>query len=154
MLESLLCFHRYLAPLALSALTVFALAIFNMFIGPIIWKSHSVDAFEIFGYSVIFSGPFAFSISFIFYFYGLELLEEPWPFAKMAFISSSILMAIGLVIDIMFIPRMRQPEQSDQTIQLSILVDFRQGFLRCGDSLGACGITPSQSTPANCSASN
>lgn len=107
MIESLLYFHRYLAPLALSTLTVFALAIFNMFIGPIIWRSQSVDAFEIFGYSVIFSGPFAFSISFIFYFYGLELLKESSPFAKMAFISSATLMVIGLVIDIMFIPRMR-----------------------------------------------
>lgn len=107
MLESLLCFHRYLAPLALSVLTVFFLIIVNVLISPIIWKSQATDSFEVFAYSVRIAGPFAFAISFIFYYYGLELLQEQWNFAKMAFISSAILMVIGLVIDIMFIPRMR-----------------------------------------------
>jgi hypothetical protein len=105
-LESLLCFHRYLAPLALSVLTVFFLTIVNLLISPIIWKSQATDSFEVFAYSVRIAGPFAFAISFIFY-YGFELLQEQWNFAKMAFISSAILMVIGLAIDIMFIPRMR-----------------------------------------------
>lgn len=107
MLESMSYYIRYLIPLALSALNVLAIALINYVISRLIWGHHATEPFEVFGYSVHIAGPFAFAISFIFYYYGLELLQEQWNFAKIAFISSSILMAIGLVIDIIFIPRMR-----------------------------------------------
>ena len=107
MLESMSYYVRYLIPFALSAVNVLAIALINYLISRLIWEHQATDSFEVFAYSVRFAGPFAFAISFIFYYYGLELLQEQWNFAKIAFISSAILMVIGLVIDIMFIPRMR-----------------------------------------------
>ena len=107
MFESISYFIKYLIPLALSSITVLLLTYLNHVISPVLWRGRVADPMEVLAYSILFIGPFAFALSFIFYFYGIELLKEQWSYAKIAFISAAVLIAIGIVLDLAFIPKLK-----------------------------------------------
>jgi hypothetical protein len=107
MIETLAYFIRYLIPLSLSAGSVCVLTLFNQCIGPLIWRGKIADPMEVLAYSVRTAGPFAFAITFIIFFFGLEVMKEDWGFAKASLIIAIILAVIGLAADIIFIPRVR-----------------------------------------------
>lgn len=107
MLESISYFSKYLIPLALSSITVLLLTYLNHVISPVIWRGRVAEPMEVMAYSILFVGPFIFAVSFIFFFYGMELIKEQWSYARIAFILSTILIVIGIVLDLAFIPKLK-----------------------------------------------
>lgn len=107
MLETASYFFKYLLPLVFSLLTVFILALLNHVAGPVLWRERIADPMEVLAYSILFVGPIAFALFFIFYFYGLELLNEPWLYAKVVFICVIVLIGVGLSCDLIFLPKIK-----------------------------------------------
>ncbi len=106
-METTAYFLRYLLPTVLSFVTVIALAVFNHFIGPMVWAGRLAERIEILSYSILTAGPITFAISFVIFFYGIELLKEPWPFAKALFTIACVMALIGIIANIIFLPKMR-----------------------------------------------
>jgi len=106
-METLSYFFRYVGPTIFAFITVIVLAAFNHFVGPIVWSGRIVERIEVFSYSVLIAGPIAFVISFLLFFFGFELLRESWPFAKTLFIIASLLAVVGIVVDVLCLPKMK-----------------------------------------------
>lgn len=106
-METAVYFMRYLIPTILAFVTVLVLSAFNHFVGPMIWSGRLVERIEILSYSILTAGPIAFAISFLLFFFGIELLKESWPFAKIMFTIASILAVVGVIADIICLPKIR-----------------------------------------------
>jgi len=106
-METLAYFLRYLIPSIVALIAVLLLALFNNLVGPVIWSGRLVDRMEVLSYSILIAGPIAYAICFLISFFGIELLKESWPYAKAVFTISCILAIIGIVADILFLPKMR-----------------------------------------------
>ena len=106
-METAAYFIRYLVPTILAFITVLVLAVFNHFVGPLIWAGRLVERIEVLSYSILTAGPIAFVISFLLFFFGFELFKESWPFAKMLFTIACVLAVIGIIVDIICLPKMR-----------------------------------------------
>jgi len=107
MLETASYFLWYVLPIILASFTVFIIAFFNYIMGPILWRERIAEQMEILAYSVLFIGPLVFAISFLIYFYGLKLLREEWLYAKVIFLSASILFIVVIIFDIIFLPKIK-----------------------------------------------
>jgi len=106
-METISYFFRYLIAGGLSFLVVVGLTLINHFFGPMIWPGRIVERYEVFFYSVFVAGPLAFVICFLFFFYGIDLMKQSWPFAKMLFTIACVLAVIGIIVDIICLPKMR-----------------------------------------------
>lgn len=104
-METFSYFVRYLVPIPFSFGVVLLLALLNHFVGPLVWSGRIAEPMEVLGYSVLFAGPIAFAISFLFFFYGLEVLKGEWPYARIASVITAALLVVGLVIDLLLIPK-------------------------------------------------
>lgn len=104
-METAMYFVRYFIPTLLSLSVVILLTIFNHYIGPIILHGRIVERFEVFHYSVFIAGPIAFSVSFLLFFYGLEITKDNWAYGKMVFIIACVLAVIGFIANIYFLPK-------------------------------------------------
>lgn len=106
-METATYFLRYLIPTILAFVTVLGLTMFNHFVGPIVWAGRLAERIEVLSFSILTTGPITFAISFLVFFYGIELLKEPWLFAKMMFAIACILAVLGVIADILCLPKMR-----------------------------------------------
>ena len=106
-METAIHFFRYLIAGTLSFFVVIGLTIINHFLGPMIWPSRIIERYEVFFYSVFVAGPLAFVISFLIFFYGIELMNQKWPFAKILFSIACVLSFIGIIVDVLCLPKMR-----------------------------------------------
>ena len=62
---------------------------------------------EILAYSLLQAGPIAFVVSFLFFFFGIELLKENWSYARVMLSIDVVLIIIGIVLDVTFLPRIK-----------------------------------------------
>jgi len=106
-METAAYFLRYIIPAILAFITVLVLAIFNHFVGPVVWAGRLAERMEVLAYSVLTVGPIVFAVSFLIFFYGIELLKEPWPLAKMMFVVGCILAFLVVIVNVLCLPKMR-----------------------------------------------
>lgn len=107
-METISYFLIYFIPIILSFFCVIALTLLNYGIHKLLIPvNHTVETIEVLAYSIVICGPIAYALFFIFFFYGLEILRgEDYLFAKTIFSGSIVLLIIGLVLDILFFPRL------------------------------------------------
>jgi hypothetical protein len=106
-METVSYFLRYLWPTLLSLLSVGALALINRVVGVWLWADRIADPTEVLAYTIRTTGPIVFSLAFLTFFYGLESLRESWPWTRAAFFASLGLLIAAIVVNIIFIPKVR-----------------------------------------------
>ena len=104
-METLAYFIRFVIPSLLSMLVVLLLAFFNHIAGPLLWPHRIAEPMERLSYSLLYVGPFAFALSFLLFFYGIEILKEDWPFARNTFLVCCVLAVSGLLVNFACLPK-------------------------------------------------
>lgn len=105
-METASYFLRYLPPIGLSCLSVALLAVINHVLGRFV-SDKIAEPMEVLGYSIMVAGPFAFSLSFLFFFYLIASFREGESFAKTVALIVAVLIIVGFVLDILYLPKMK-----------------------------------------------
>jgi hypothetical protein len=106
-METASYFLRYISPILLSLITVVLLAVFNYCFCRVFVPERVAEPMEVLAYSILYAGPLAYALSFVFFFYGIELLRESWMFARIVFSVDVLLMLVGLIVNVAFLFRMK-----------------------------------------------
>ena len=103
-METIIPYVRYLIAVALAFFAVGGLSFLNDLISRFLWPQLT-ERFEVLGYSYAVAGPIAFAVSFLVFFFGLELLRTGTKFDRSAFWVSFGLAVVGVVVNIICLPR-------------------------------------------------
>ena len=106
-METAIYFLRYALPIVISTTAVLLLALVNVFVLPCFLPARLAERMEVLAYSILYVGPWIFSLVFLCSFYGFELLKENWTYARIIFLISVGLLIIALLLNVLFLPKVK-----------------------------------------------
>jgi hypothetical protein len=105
-METASYFVRYIVPIVLSSISVILLSLFN-YVCCKAFPARFAEPIEVLAYSVLVAGPIAYALSFIFFFYGIELYRDGSSFARYVFFINLLFMSVGLAADVLWLPKLK-----------------------------------------------